>query len=405
MKCRYCGENNIYKFIDLGQQPLANDYLDCENIHKGQFHMPLKVGFCTKCGLIQVMDYELPGNIFNANYKYFSSYSKTWLEHCKQYVEMIVKRLDLGSESNVLEIASNDGYLLQYFGEYHIPAWGIEPSESVANIAKKKGIKTEIAFFTENYAKTITPPADLIIGNNVLAHVPDIGGFIRGLKLALKESGTITMEFPSAWELIKNKYFDTIYHEHFSYLSFSFVHNAFHECGLEIYDVELLKTHGGSLRIYAKHSENQSLKIHESVNDLLEEEKKAGILDIDLYKNFNRLVIETKFEIILQLLNLKSNKKKIIGYGAAAKGNTLFNYVGIDKDFIDFVVDKSPHKQNLYLPGSEIPIYGIDKIKTERPDYVIIIPWNLKNEIENELLFIREWGGKFITLLPEIVIW
>ena len=275
----------------------------------------------------------------------------------------------------------------------------------MAAIAIKKGIRTEIAFFTEDYAKNIVKKADLIIGNNVLAHVPDIAGFIRGLKSALAPKGTITMEFPSVWELIKNKYFDTIYHEHFSYLSFSFVYHAFYDSGLEIYDVELLKTHGGSLRIYAKHRENELLAVHESVEALLAEENKDGIFDIELYKDFNVLVRQTKYKIASKLLEIKLDNKKIIGYGAAAKGNTLFNYVGIDKDIVDFVVDKNPYKQNLYLPGTEIPICRIDEIRKTKPKYVIIIPWNLKSEIECELSFIREWDGKFITLLPDVAIW
>lgn len=406
MKCRYCGKNKVYEFLDLGQQPLANDYLAIEDLHKGQYHLPLKVGFCENCGLTQVIEYQLPDKIFNENYKYFSSYSSSWLRHCEQYVEMIVKRLNLDSESNVLEIASNDGYLLQYFSRYGIPAWGIEPSESVANIAIQKGIRTEIDFFTEEYAKkNIADKLDLIIGNNVLAHVPDIGGFIRGLKIALAENGTITMEFPSALELIKNSYFDTIYHEHFSYLSFSFVCKAFHECGLEIYDVELLQTHGGSLRIYAKHGENEKLAVHESVSRLLAAENDAGIQDVQLYKKFGELVKKKKYEIAIQLLKLKQSGKTIAGYGAAAKGNTLFNYIGVDKDIVDFVVDKSPYKQKLYLPGSEIPICGIDEMKIKKPDYIIIIPWNLKKEIGTELGFIRDWGGQFIVLLPDITIW
>lgn len=406
MKCRYCGIENILEFIDLGQQPLANEYLSKDDLNKGQYYLPLKVGFCKQCGLVQVLDYELPQNIFNENYKYFSSYSSSWLEHCEKYVDMIVKRLGLNKDSNILEIASNDGYLLQFFKKYEIDAWGIEPSASVAQKAIEKGIRTEIVFFSEEYAKNkLSKKADLIIGNNVLAHVPDIGGFIRGLKAALSEAGTITMEFPSVWELIKNKYFDTIYHEHFSYLSFKFVENAFYDCGLEIYDIDRLQTHGGSLRIYAKHVENHNIKREKSVTDLLEVEEQAGVSSFDLYKKFGELVCETKYNTNFQLLKLKMKGKSIAGYGAAAKGNTLFNYVGIDKDIIEYVVDKSPYKQHLYLPGSQIPIYDISEINRSKPDYVIIIPWNLKSEIEQELKFIRTWGGRFITLLPNFMIW
>lgn len=406
MKCRYCSNENVNEFIDLGQQPLANDYLSESALNKGQYYLPLKVGFCKQCGLVQVIDYEMPQNIFNENYKYFSSYSSSWLAHCEKYVDMIVKRLNLTQDSNVMEIASNDGYLLQYFKKYNIDAWGIEPSASVAQIAIEKGIRTEIEFFTEEYAKKkLTRKADLIIGNNVLAHVPDIGGFIRGLKAALSETGTITMEFPSVWELIKNKYFDTIYHEHFSYLSLCFVKKAFNDCGLEIYDVDRLQTHGGSLRIYARHMEYGDLEQKESVIELLNLEEEAGILSPDLYNEFGETVRKTKYNINYQLLKLKMAGNSIAGYGAAAKGNTLFNYAGIDKDMIGYVVDKSPYKQNLYLPGSQIPIYDINEIKRTKPDYIVIIPWNLKDEIEQELHFIRDWDGKFITLLPDFMIW
>lgn len=406
MKCRYCSSENINEFIDLGQQPLANDYLSEDALNKGQYYLPLKVGFCKQCGLVQVVDYELPQNIFNEEYKYFSSYSSSWLAHCEKYVDMIVKRLDLKSDSNVMEIASNDGYLLQYFKKHNIDAWGIEPSASVAQIAIEKGIRTEIEFFTEEYAKKkLTKKADLIIGNNVLAHVPDIGGFIRGLKAALSRTGTITMEFPSVWELIKNKYFDTIYHEHFSYLSLGFVKRAFNDCGLEIYDVDRLQTHGGSLRIYAKHMEYSGLEQKESVTELLKLEEQAGILSPDLYGEFGETVRKTKYNISYQLLKLKMEGSSIAGYGAAAKGNTLFNYVGIGKDIIEYVVDKSPYKQNLYLPGSQIPICDISEIKRTKPDYIVIIPWNLKDEIEQELSFIRDWNGKFITLLPDFMVW
>jgi len=405
MKCRYCSNETVDVFIDLGQQPLANDYLDENSLNKGQYYLPLKVGFCRQCGLVQVIDYELPQNIFNENYRYFSSYSSSWLAHCEKYVDMIVERLGLSNESNVMEIASNDGYLLQYFKKYGIDAWGVEPSASVAQIAIEKGIRTEIAFFTEEYVqKKLVKKADLIIGNNVLAHVPDISGFIRGLKAVLCETGTITMEFPSVWELIKNKYFDTIYHEHFSYLSFAFVQRAFQDTGLEIYDVDRLQTHGGSLRIYAKHSENGRLQRTERVTELMQEEELAGIRSLELYQKFGEMVRQTKYDINYQLIKLKMEGRSIVGYGAAAKGNTLFNYVGIDKDTIEYVVDKSPYKQNMYLPGSQIHICSIDEIKRTKPDYVIIIPWNLKSEIEKELNFIREWDGKFITLLPDFKI-
>lgn len=403
MKCRYCKEQNLINFLDLGQQPLANDYVANDKL--GQYYLPLKVAFCEKCGLVQVLDYERPENIFNESYKYFSSYSSSWLQHCEKYVDMIVEKKRLTSESNVVEIASNDGYLLQYFKKYKIDAWGIEPSASVAEVAIRKGIKTDVNFFSKEYAiSKVEPKADLIIGNNVLAHVPDIKDFVAGLKIALAKHGTITMEFPSLLELLRNNYFDTIYHEHFSYLSLYFVNALFENEGLKIYDVELLETHGGSLRIYATHSEND-IDIMDSVGKLLYMEKTYGVAEKVTYLGFGRKVKQIKFQIVQALSSIKQEGKCIVGYGAAAKGNTLFNYVGIDADYMDFVVDKNPYKQGLYLPGSKIEICDIERIWSDKPDYIIIIPWNLKEEIEQDLEFVREWGGKFITLLPEIHIW
>ena len=403
MECRYCKGTKLIKFLDLGQQALANDY--AKNGMMGQYHLPLKVAFCEKCGLVQVIDYEAPENIFNEEYKYYSSYSTSWLNHCEKYVDMIVKRNNLTAASNIIEIASNDGYLLQYFKKYNIDPLGIEPSASVAEIARSKGIKTDINFFTKEYAiKNIKQKADLIIGNNVLAHVPDIRNFVAGLKIALEKNGTITLEFPSLMEMLKNNYFDTIYHEHFSYLSLYFLKRLFENEGLKVYDVELLHTHGGSLRIYVTHFEN-SIKVQKSVEKLLQHEYEYGIADKMTYIRFGEHAKQTKYEIVKALLEIKQKGKRIVGYGAAAKGNTLFNYVGIDADYIDYVVDKSPYKQGSYLPGSLIEICNIDRIKQDKPDYIIIIPWNLKKEIEKELDFVKEWGTKFITLLPEIVVW
>lgn len=403
MKCRYCDKEDLISFLNLGQQPLANDYVQKET--SGQYYLPLNVAFCENCGLVQVIDYESPENIFNENYKYFSSYSTSWLIHCEEYVDMIVAKKQLTPKSNVIEIASNDGYLLQYFKKYGIDAWGIEPSESVAEIAREKGIRTDISFFSKDYAQNkLDKKADLIIGNNVLAHVPNIKDFVAGLKIALAEGGTITMEFPSVLELLKNNYFDTIYHEHFSYLSLYFVDSLFANEGLKIYDIELLKTHGGSLRIYATHRENDVV-IEDSVAKMLSMEMEYGIDDKITYLNFGEHVKQIKYQVVQTLSMIKQEGKSIVGYGAAAKGNTFFNYVGIDTDYVDYVMDKNPHKQGLFLPGSKIEICNINRIKQDKPDYVIIIPWNLKEEIVEQLNFIREWGGKFITLLPDIQIW
>ncbi|OGI00325.1 MAG: SAM-dependent methyltransferase [Candidatus Melainabacteria bacterium GWF2_37_15] len=399
-KCRFCNTELINTFVDLEMSPVSNSYIKQENLQSRECFYPLHVYVCHECFLVQLEEIESHENIFNEEYAYFSSYSDSWLKHCKAYSDMISKKLDLANNSLVVEIASNDGYLLQYFKEKNIPVLGIEPSMSVAKVAQEKGVETIIDFFSQKMAQKQDKKADLIAGNNVLAHVPDINDFVAGLKILLKNEGTITMEFPHLLNLIKYNQFDTIYHEHFSYLSLYTVQKIFNEHGLDIYDVEELPTHGGSLRIYACQSGTKS--ITNNILDLLNKEKGFGLQNLTTYSDFSEKVRETKRKLLEFLIQLKNSRKTVIGYGAAAKGNTLLNYCGIRQDFIDYVVDKSPHKQGLFLPGTHIPIYSPEKIVETKPDYILILPWNIKDEIIEQLSYIQEWGGRFIVPIPEV---
>lgn len=406
-KCRFCGHELKETFVDLGLSPLSNEYITRENLKKGQQFYPLNVMVCEECFLVQAMEYQKPENIFT-DYKYFSSYSQTWLEHAEKYVDMIVSRLQLSSSSQVVEIASNDGYLLQYFKPYNIPTFGIEPAENVAEEAEKKGIPTITEFFGEKLAKVLkqeNKQADLLIGNNVLAHVPNINDFVIGIKTILKPTGIVTMEFPHLLRLIDMNQFDTIYHEHFSYLSLITVENIFKSKGLKVFDVEKLPTHGGSLRIYATHIENNNVEVKKSVVELLREEELFGLRNIYTYIQFKKEVENIKRKTLKALIDIKEQGKSIAAYGAAAKGNTFLNYCGIGKDFVDYVVDANPHKQGLYLPGTQIPIVSSQKIKDSKPDYIIILPWNIKEEIMSQINFINEWNGKFMTLIPSFEIY
>ncbi|MBA7569535.1 hypothetical protein ES708_11275 [subsurface metagenome] len=344
--------------------------------------------------------------IFDGEYTYFSSYSTSWLEHANKYVDMMVDRFHFSSASQIIEIASNDGYLLQYFKEKNIPVLGVDPTANTAAVAKEKGIETIVDFFGSSFAqKELVDKgiqADLILGNNVLAHVPDINDFVGGMKKALKSNGVITMEFPHLYQLIRENQFDTIYHEHFSYLSFHAVKRIFESQGLVMFDVQEIPTHGGSLRIFAKHKDDESKTISSNVADLLEKEEKAGMLTMDYYNNFQLVVENIKYSVWDFLISMKKQNKKVIGYGAAAKGNTLLNYCGVKgNDLIEFVCDASPYKQEKYLPGSRIPVVSPDEIKKHQPDYVIIFPWNLRSEISSQLDYIRDWGGKFVVFIPE----
>lgn len=402
--CRFCGEKLETTMIDLGLSPLSNEYLTAKDIYRGQFFYPLVVHVCPRCFLTQAAMYQQPEQIFG-EYQYFSSFSSSWLEHCKEYVGMIVSRLKLNESSHVLEIACNDGYLLQYFLPYHIPVKGIDPAKNVIEKAAEKGITVECGFFDENSARAMSANGevyDLIIGNNVLAHVPDIGRFVAGLPVVLGQTGTITMEFPHLMRLLEHTQFDTIYHEHFSYLSLGTVCTVFEANGLKIYDVEELPTHGGSLRIYAAHAADLSHPITSRVEELLQRECDFGLRDMAVYRAFSQRASKIKLDTLSLLTALKQENKKTMAFGAAAKGNTFINYCGIKRDIIDGVFDSNIHKQGLYLPGSLIPILSPDTLQEQRPDYLLILPWNLSEEIAESASCIRQWGGKFITCIPEI---
>lgn len=410
MKCRICGANLEEPFLSLGKSPVANSLLTREDLHKMEPYFPLDLYVCQSCWLVQLEEFEAPEKIFSSDYPYFSSYSESWLKHCKNYAEMMIERFGFDKNSFVVEVGSNDGYLLQYFKEHNIPVLGVEPAENVARAAIEKGIPTDITFFNTSYAKKLREKgklADLIIGNNVLAHNPNLHDFVEAMKIALKPNGIITMEFPHLMRLIQENQFDTIYHEHFSYFSFYAVKKLFSLHELEIFDVEEIPTHGGSLRIYAKHkgANSKLLATTKRVEDLLEKEKDFGLFDLQTYSNFRKKVEATKRAFLLFLIQAKNEGKKIVGYGAPAKASTLLNYCGVRTDFIDYTVDRNPHKQGKFIPGVHIPIKHPDKIKEDRPDYVIIFPWNIKDEIMEQLKYIREWGGKFVVPIPELKVY
>jgi SAM-dependent methyltransferase len=383
--------------------PASNSYLTKDQLNEPEIFYPLKIYVCQKCKLVQIDEYKKSNDIFDKDYAYFSSFSISWLVHAKNYVEKMINKLSLNGDSFVTEIASNDGYLLQYFQENNIPCVGIEPTSSTANVAKEKGIEVIEDFFGTKLAKTLKK-SDLILGNNVLAHVPDINDFVKGLKIALKDNGTITMEFPHLLNIIKENQFDTIYHEHFSYLSFYTVQQIFEAQGLKLYDVEKLTTHGGSLRIYATHLENKNKNILDNVTRLLNEEKEFGLVDMEIYKNFQEKANKVKYDLLEFLLQAKKGNKKVVAYGAAAKGNTLLNYAGIKNDLIEFVVDKSPYKQGKYLPASHIPIVEEVEIVKSKPDYILILPWNIKYEVTEQLHYVKKWNCKFIVSVPKLEI-
>jgi 2-polyprenyl-3-methyl-5-hydroxy-6-metoxy-1,4-benzoquinol methylase len=407
MKCRFCKATLEKEFIDLGNSPPSNSFLTESQISEPEIFYPLRLFICENCFLVQIDEYKKSDEIFSEEYVYFSSFSTTWLKHAKDYASMIVNRLGLHSESLVIEIASNDGYLLQYFLDKKIPCLGIEPAKKTAAVARSMGIDVISEFFGVELAKKLVNDnkrADLLIGNNVLAHVPNINDFVSGLKNLLKPNGVITMEFPHLMKLVSKNQFDTIYHEHYSYFSFHTVKRIFAEHNLDIFDVDELPTHGGSLRIYAKHIEDRSKRISLNVMTLLEKEKSSGMNELSYYQNFQDKADDVKYSLLSLLLEKKKERKKVIAYGAAAKGNTLLNYCGVKKDLLDFVVDRSPYKQNKFLPGSHIPVVSEEKIKTIKPDYILILPWNIQQEIRYELSYIRNWGGKFVVPIPELKI-
>jgi hypothetical protein len=406
MHCRFCKTELAHTFIDLVNSPASNSFLTKEQLNEPESFYPLKVYTCHHCFLVQVDEYKKSDAIFNSDYVYFSSYSTSWLSHAKKYTELMIEKFGFNPQSQVIEIASNDGYLLQYFQEKDIPVLGIEPTSNTAEVAIEKGIKTIVEFFGVELANKLVHQdgvkADLLLGNNVLAHVPDIVDFVGGMKIILADKGVITMEFPHLVQLVDNNQFDTIYHEHFSYLSFHTVKEIFEKAGLELFDVDELPTHGGSLRIYAKHKEDQSKEISSSVKNLLNREIAKGVKTMSYYENFQQKALEVKLGVISFLIEQKRAGKKVAAYGAAAKGNTLLNYCGIKNDLLEFVVDANPNKQNKWLPASHIPVMNEDYLKKEKPAYVFILPWNLKDEITEQLSYIREWGGQFVIPVPSL---
>ena len=402
--CRHCGAALTESFCDLGTSPLANSYLERGELSRAEKFYPLHAFVCGTCYLVQLQEFESPEAIFG-HYAYFSSYSTSWLEHARAYAEDMIDRFGLGPSHEVVEIASNDGYLLQYFTARQIPVLGIEPAGNVAAVAEQKGIRSLVRFFGTETAIALAADgfrADLLLGNNVLAHVPDLNDFVRGLKIALKPDGVITMEFPHLLRLMEDTQFDTIYHEHFSYFSFLTAVRIFGAHGLRIFDVDQLSTHGGSLRIFATHAENGTHEVESRVDALLGEERQAGLDRLESYASFGDRAKETKRRLLTFLIDAKNRQKTVVGYGAPAKGNTLLNYCGIGTDFIDYTVDRSPHKQGRFLPGSRLPIFDPERVRETKPDYLLVLPWNLETEITEQMAHVREWGGQFVIPIPDV---
>jgi 2-polyprenyl-3-methyl-5-hydroxy-6-metoxy-1,4-benzoquinol methylase len=406
-RCRFSGIELKHVFADLGMSPLANSYLHRDQLNGAEKFYPLRAYVSEDNFLVQLEEFETPDQIFS-DYAYFSSFSDSWLRHAKDYVEMMVERFGFDRQSQIVEIASNDGYLLQYFRDKNIPVLGVEPAANVAEAARKNGIPSLVKFFGVKTAQELATEgtkADLLLGNNVLAHVPDLNDFVAGMKIVLKPTGIITMEFPHLLQLIRQNQFDTIYHEHFSYFSFLTVERVFAKHGIVLFDVEELATHGGSLRIFGRHAEVAAPEVTERVARLKEKEIADGLDRIETYLNFGEKVKETKRKLLDFLIEAKRSGKSIVGYGAPAKGNTLLNYCGVGRDFIDYTVDRSPHKQGLALPGTHIPIEAPERIRQTKPDYLFILPWNLREEIVSQMAWIREWGGQFIVPIPEVAVY
>lgn len=405
MKCRSCQSHVDFELIDLGSAPLSNAYLTAVTLRRPEKWFPLRVLVCESCWLVQAEAYSRAAEIFNDEYAYFSSFSDAWMDHARRYFDEIVDRFDIGDQSFVVEVASNDGYLLQHFVEARIPCLGVEPTASTAMAARSRGVPTLERFFDEQLAQEIVEThgrADIWVGNNVLAHVPDPIGFLRGVNHCLKDTGVATFEFPHLMNLIKMKQFDTIYHEHFAYLSFSTVVRMLSETGLEAFDVQKLTTHGGSLRVFA--ARVGSRIVGSRVGELLREEQEANMFSRDFYTGFARHAEDVKNQFLSFLLARKCEGKSVVGYGAAAKGNTLLNFAGVKPDLLEFVVDRNPAKQGKYLPGSRIPIVGEEVLKSRRPDYVVVLPWNLAEEIEEQLQYARGWNCSFVTAVPHLIV-
>ncbi len=402
--CRFCQAPLGEPFLDLGPSPLANAYIKEQMKFEAESFYPLQTFFCPRCHLVQVQEFESPAGIFS-DYAYMSSYSSSWLAHSQKFSEEIRSKIRLSKDSLVVEVGSNDGYLLQFFKKQGVPVLGIEPASNVAQIANDRGVPTRSVFFGSRSAedlKTEGLQADLLIGNNVLAHVPDINSFVRGLKVLLKDEGIISIEFPHLLNLIQDNQFDTIYHEHFSYFSLTTVERIFNQHGLTLFDVEELPTHGGSLRIYGCHNNNLKRPIQERVGALKKREESSGLFNLKVYQDFRLRAHEIKYELLEFLIKAKRSGKKVIGYGAPAKGNTLLNFCGIKPDLLQCTVDLNPYKQGSYLPGCRIPIYSPDHIKELKPDYIFILPWNLSTEITAQLREVKQWGCQFLIAVPNV---
>jgi SAM-dependent methyltransferase len=405
VNCRHCHTALHLPFLDLGSAPPSNAYLTAADLHAPEQWLPLRVMVCEQCWLAQTEDFSRPDSLFAADYAYFSSFSDTWLEHARSYVQTMTERFDLGRQSLVIEIAANDGYLLQYVQEAGIPCLGIEPTASTAEAARAKGLTIIEDFFGEDLARRLAAEgrsADLMAANNVLAHVPDINDFVGGFALLLKAGGVATFEFPHLLHLITENQFDTIYHEHYSYLSLVAIETIFAGKGLQIFDVEKLPTHGGSLRVYAQRADTGRRSRTPRVDELLSEEKTAGMTAISFYAGLQKRAEQIKNDLLFFLLDARRQGLTVAGYGAAAKGNTLLNFAGVRSDLLQYVADRNPAKQGKFMPGSRIPIVDESYLQCHKPDRVLILPWNLRDEVIRQLKYIREWGGKFVTAIPRI---
>ncbi len=405
--CRFCRAPLEQSFVDLGMSPLCETYPAATELNRGEVFYPLHVYVCGKCFLVQLEEYESAEKIFS-DYAYFSSYSDSWLKHAETYCSTMKERFGLNEKSFVVEVASNDGYLLQYFVKQNVPVLGIEPAANVAKVAEQKGVPTLVRFFGVKLAEELAAQgrcADLVLGNNVLAQVPDLNDFVEGLKILLKPEGVLTLEFPHLSRLIEHNEFDTIYHEHFSYFSMLTTSKILEAHGLKAFDVEELPTHGGSLRVYACREESKTHPIQASVRKLITQEEQEGLASLAGYASFAQQVKETKIALVDFLLKAAREGKSVVGYGAPGKSATLLHYCGIGKDLISFTVDRSPYKQGRFLPGTHIPIHHPDRIRETKPDYVVILPWNLKDEIMQQLQYIREWGGRFVVPIPKAAVY
>lgn len=407
VRCRFCGHPLEQSVADLGMTPLSNAYLRRDQLAAGETFYPLHARVCDRCWLVQVEEFEAPEQIFG-DYAYFSSYSESWLEHCRAYARRVIQRFGLREGSFVAEVASNDGYLLRNFLGQGFHVLGIEPAANVARVAEAAGIPTLVRFFGSATAREVVAErgqADLVVGNNVLAHVPGLNDFVAGLRILLRNGGVITMEFPHLLRLLEGNQFDTIYHEHFSYFSLTTVEEVFRAHELTIFDVEELPTHGGSLRIYARHAEDAGSAVAAAVVDLREREAAFGITDRRTYAAFGERVKASKRRLLEFLMGAAEQGQRVVGYGAAAKGNTLLNYCGVGADFLEYVVDRSPHKQGRFLPGTRLPIEAPERVLETRPEYLLILPWNLKAEIMEQMSGVRDWGGRFVVPIPEVEIY